>query len=179
MNVLLVIDLQKSLFLTPKLNTDSVIRNINSVAHSVREDGGVVLYVQHNGSQADDLVEGTLGWEIIDELDVLSGDVTTTKTACDAFYKTDLESILKSSKVSNVIITGAATEFCVDTTLRSCVSKGFNTIALSDAHTTGNRAHLSAKSIVEHHNWAWENLIIPDVLLKIITTSEFLSMSEN
>ena len=98
-----------------------------------------------------------------------------TKTACDAFYKTDLAAILTSFKVDNVLITGAATEFCVDTTLRSCLSKGFNLAAISDAHTTADRGHLSAKSIVEHHNWTWENLIIPEVELKVVTSAEWLS----
>ncbi|WP_421854162.1 isochorismatase family protein [Marinomonas sp.] len=175
MDVLLVIDMQKSVFLIPRLNTDNVVSNINSLACFIRENGGLVLHVQHNGTAEDGLLEGTQGWEIIDELDVQADDMKITKTACDAFYKTDLASILTSLKVDNVLITGAATEFCVDTTLRSCLSKGFNLTAISDAHTTADRGHLSATCIVEHHNWTWENLIIPEVKLQVVTTAEWLS----
>ena len=174
MDVLLVIDMQKSMFLTPRLNTDSVVSNINSLARFIRQNGGVVLYVQHNGTVEEGLAEGTQGWEIIDELDVQADDMKMTKTACDAFYETNLATILTGLKADNVVITGAATEFCVDTTLRSCLSKGFNLTAIADAHTTADREHLSARSIVEHHNWTWANLILPEVDIKVVTTADWI-----
>lgn len=45
--------------------------------------------------------------------------------------------------------------------MRAALSLGFDVIALSDAHTTGDRPHLSAERIIEHHNWVWANLAAP------------------
>lgn len=30
---------------------------------------------------------------------------------------------------------------------------------VKDCHTTGNRTHLKAKKVIEHHNWVWQNMI--------------------
>ena len=45
---------------------------------------------------------------------------------------------------------------------------------ISDAHTSGDRGHLSAQAIVDHHNWVWENLLIPGIQLNVMTTQQFL-----
>ncbi|MCP4694589.1 MAG: isochorismatase family protein, partial [Desulfobacterales bacterium] len=58
-------------------------------------------------------------------------------------------------------VTGCATDFCVDTTVRSAASKDYEMVVVSDAHTTGDRPHLGAEAIIEHHNWVWENFIPP------------------
>ena len=175
MDVLLVVDMQKAVFKTPRLNRDKVVSHVNTLSSRVRKQGGRVLFVQHNGTAEDDLLEGSTGWQLLDELDVSALDVQVTKTACDAFYKTDLADILFSLNARNVIIVGAATEFCVDTTLRSCLSAGFSVTAIADAHTTADRPHLPAQAIVDHHNWTWQNLIIPDVNVQVMTAAEWLS----
>jgi hypothetical protein len=47
------------------------------------------------------------------------------------------------------------------TTIRAAPSHGFNVIVLSDAHTTGDRPHMKAPTIIEHHNWVWANMAVP------------------
>ncbi len=175
MNALLIIDMQKSVFTTPRYNSDEIVKRINDLSELTRKSEGIVIYIQHNGTEEDDMLENSQGWEIVDELNVNSRDLKITKSACDSFYKTDLEALLRKNNVKHVVVTGAVTEFCVDTTIRSCVSKEFNTTVISDGHTTGNREHLGAKDIIEHHNWTWKNLIIPSVNLEVITTSEFIN----
>ncbi len=172
MKALLIIDMQKALFETPRHDFNGVVNRINRLGEALRIAGGPVIYIQHNGTKEEGLNEGSQGWEIIDELDKNEADFKVAKTACDAFYQTELEALLKSKGITEVFITGAATEFCVDTSLRSCLSKGFNVTAISDGHTTGNRAHLTAEQIIEHHNWTWDNLIIPNVDIKVMTASE-------
>lgn len=172
MKALLIIDMQKGLFETPRHDFNGVVKRINRLGETFRSAGDLVVYIQHNSSKEEGLFEGSQGWEIIDELDKSETDFKLTKTACDAFYQTELEALLKSKGITEVFITGAATEFCVDTSLRSCLSKGFNVTAISDGHTTANRGHLSAEQIIKHHNWSWENLIIPHVEINVVTASQ-------
>ena len=100
------------------------------------------------------LLEGSDTWQLIDELIIEVGDVKMSKTTCDSFYQTDFQAILDEKRVTAIVITGCVTEFCVGTTIRSTVSKIYNTAVISDRHTTGDRDHLDAKSIIEHHRCA-------------------------
>lgn len=160
MNTLLVIDMQNAWLNgnTPRLNKDGVIARINHAAHRMRQQGGKVIFVQHCDADA---LDNSEAWQIDKDLIIVEGDGRVNKTACDSFADTSLLKQLKASGTTTLFICGMATEFCVDTTLRAAPSHGFNVVALSDAHTTGNRQHLKASDIIEHHNWIWANMSVP------------------
>jgi nicotinamidase-related amidase len=86
-----------------------------------------------------------------------SGERKIRKTTCDAFYRTTLESELRSIGATALLLTGYATEFCVDSTLRNAASKDFQVVVASDAHTTNDQPVLPAKLVREHYNWTWAN----------------------
>src|SRR3546814_9524216 len=81
--------------------------------------------------------------------DVCSSDL---KTACDAFLGTRLEEMLRMHGATRLILAGCATDYCVDTTVRAALARGWRTTVPSDGHTTADRPHLSAAKIIEHHN---------------------------
>jgi nicotinamidase-related amidase len=60
-----------------------------------------------------------------------------------------------------LVVTGCATDYCVDTTVRSALARGYATIVPMDGHTTSDRPHLSARKIIEHHNAIWADFIAP------------------
>ncbi len=91
------------------------------------------------------------------------------------FYRSDLESVLRGRGIERLIVTGCATEFCVDTTIRSAMSKDFSVIVASDGHTTKGRPHASAETIIAHHNWVWSNLVLPEHPVRVVSTEELLS----
>jgi nicotinamidase-related amidase len=72
-----------------------------------------------------------------------------------------LADVLDRNGVEQIIVTGYATDFCVDTTIRAAASTNYQVGVVSDGHTTKDRLHLDAESIIRHHNWMWENLILP------------------
>ena len=90
---------------------------------------------------------------------ILPGAVVIRKTTCDAFYGTTLEPELRTRSITTLLLTGFATDFCVDSTLRSAASKDFGVIVVADAHTTADNPVLKAELVRQHHNWAWANLI--------------------
>ena len=89
------------------------------------------------------------------------GDAIIRKKSCDAFLGTTLDEFLRSGSIERVIITGSATDYCVDTTVRSALARSYSTIAPADGHTTSDRPHLSAEKIIEHHNAIWADFIAP------------------
>ena len=100
-------------------------------------------------------------WQVDARVQVASEDSFVDKTACDAFLLTSLHANLQSWQCETLYICGLATEFCVDTTIRAAVSAGYQVVVLADAHTTGDRPHLSAGQIIAHHNWVWTHLAVP------------------
>lgn len=178
-DVLIVIDMQKALFQTPRYNSCAVIANINQLSTAVRNNAGKVIFIQHNGHDEEGLTPHTEGWSILDELEKQPVDIVVEKTICDSFHDTVLSQVLTTLAPDRIIITGCATDFCVDTTLRSAVSHNFNVVAITDAHTTADRPHLDAKSIIDHHNWSWANLITPKTPVVAMTTNELLAEMNN
>ena len=175
MDVLLVVDMQKALFKTPRFNAHTVVSNINLIGAAIRRRGGRVIYVQHNGTVAEGLFPHTEGWFLLDALTVEAADSVIEKSICDSFFATSLPELLLQLAPERVIVAGCASEFCVDTTIRSAVSRGFSVVAVGDGHTTADRPHLKAESIVEHHNWVWKNLIAPKTPVSVKSAAEVLA----
>jgi nicotinamidase-related amidase len=158
----LVIDVQVGLFCAkpPPLEAEAVIGRINEVTAQARRAGAPAIFIQHDGGPEDpDLAPGTDGWNLHPDLQVRPSELVIRKTTCDAFYGTTLESELRTRSITTLLLTGFATDFCVDSTLRSAASKDFAVIVVVDAHTTADNPVLKAELVRQHHNWAWANLI--------------------
>lgn len=78
------------------------------------------------------LVRGEYGHDFIDSLSPEGDEIVVDKPGFSAFYKTDLESILKDRGITHAIVCGVTTECCVQSTIRSAIDRGFFTLLLSD-----------------------------------------------
>jgi nicotinamidase-related amidase len=174
MRALLIVDMQVGLFAgdSPRYDAEGVIQRINEIAKVVRATEGVVIFVQHEDNGG--LKQETEGWEILPALERMDTDLLLRKQACDSFYETNLPDLLAQYSVQELIITGCATDFCVDTTVRAAASRNYKVVVVEDAHTTKDRPHLDAKSIIRHHNYMWANLILPRNEVKVLPASSVI-----
>ena len=154
-SALLVIDVQNDVVVNGH-NRDGVVATIAGLVDRARNEGVPVIWVQHAD---DELPADTPGWEIVPELPVAEGEPIVHKNHRDSFDGTTLSDELAARNIDRLVVTGAQTDFCVRWTLHGAQMRGFDTVLVSDAHTTddGDADIPTAAQLIEHTNRYWRH----------------------
>ncbi len=159
-----VIDVQAGI-MANAYHSAEVLENIKNLLGRAREAGVPVIYVQHASPAGQDLEINTPPWQIHPTIAPLAGEVVIGKESPDSFHSTQLQTELEKQGIKQLVIVGAETQFCVDTTTRRAVSQGYDVLLVSDAHTTSYSPTLPAEQVIALHNetlngfWADENVV--------------------
>ncbi|MDM0074514.1 cysteine hydrolase family protein [Variovorax sp. J2P1-59] len=156
---LLVIDVQQGLCEGEHdaFESQEVIGRINRVSGKARASGALVVFIQHE-SRSGYLEFESDAWQLARGLHVDPTDLRVRKTTPDSFHRTELEHLLKAHAITDLVICGMHTEFCVDTTARRALALGFPVVLVEDAHTTEGNRHLSPIQVIRHHNETLTNI---------------------
>lgn len=150
---LLVIDVQRALTSGEYEAFESrrVIDRINHVIRLARSSGAPVVVIQHEESGGP-LAYASDGWELDPDLNALPSDSCVRKQTVDSFHNTELNALLQDRGISNLVICGLQSEFCIDSTTRRALALGYPVTLVADGHSTVDSGALKAAQISAHHN---------------------------
>ena len=125
---LLIIDMQKNCkeATACKPSFEKAVEYINEISQYFREKKRTVVIIQDVESGGPE----TEGFKCVEELVVSDKDFLVQKTYSNAFWKTELDTILKNEGVDCVVVSGFAVEYCVLFTYNGAIERGYTTFLL-------------------------------------------------
>jgi nicotinamidase-related amidase len=127
---LLVIDMQKNCKedTSCKASFKKAVEYINEISEYFRDKKHPVVIIQDVEAGG----EETEGFKCVEELVVSENDYFVQKSYSNAFWKTELDTLLKSESVDCIVVSGFAVEHCVLFTYNGAIERGYNTFLLQN-----------------------------------------------
>jgi nicotinamidase-related amidase len=157
-------------------NNPDAVAGIAALLAAFRERGAPLFHIRHEGTRpASSFRPGSTGFAVKDEARERDGEPVIVKRVNSAFIGTDLESRLRAAHITRVVICGATTNHCVETTTRMAGNLGFDTHLVRDATWTFDRVGPDgdAHSAEDIHAMTLSNL--NSEFARIVTTAEVIA----
>ena len=167
----LVVDVQNGV-VAHAHRRDDVLANISAIVAKARAERVPVIWIQHSD---DELITGSEEWKYVAELQPAATELLIHKRYGDSFEATALESELAALGVGRVIVTGAQTDACIRSTLHGAFTRGYDTLLVSDAHTTDDYSEYglpTADKVIAHTNMYWKWQSAPGRTAGVVNTAE-------
>lgn len=141
---LVVIDVQRAFDLWEaagkRRNNPDAVARIADLLAAFRAARVPVFHIRHRGTRpGSSFAPDSPGYPVRDEALEVAGEPVVVKEVNSAFIGTDLEARLREAGVRSVVICGATTNHCVETTTRMAGNLGFETWLMRDATWTFDR----------------------------------------
>jgi nicotinamidase-related amidase len=131
---------------------ESIARHIEALADAARQGGAPVVWLRsiydfkyladaHIARRTDEgcCLEGSWGADFF-MIRPQPGDLVVDKHTFSGFHDTGLHALLQARRVKTLLMTGVATNVCVDSTLRHGFFLGYNVVLAEDCVGSGNQA---------------------------------------
>ena len=141
---LVVIDVQRAFDLWEaagkRRNNPDAVAHVADLLAAFRAARAPIFHVRHCSTRpGSSFASDGPGYPVRDEARELTGEPVVVKEVNSAFIGTDLETQLRAADVNSVVICGATTNHCVETTTRMAGNLGFDTWLVRDATWTFDR----------------------------------------
>jgi nicotinamidase-related amidase len=135
---LIVIDVQRAFVEIEasgrRRNNADALDRIVALLKQFRMNRAAVFHIRHASlSEASPFRAHLPRFQVQDEARELPGEPVIVKHVNSAFIGTDLERRLRDSAIKSLVIVGATTNHCVETTARMAGNLGFDTKVVRDA----------------------------------------------
>jgi nicotinamidase-related amidase len=176
---LLLIDIQIDYFPGGKMvlaGMEEAAKKAAELLRAFRTAGKPVFFIRHLSTRPDAtfLIPGTEGTDIHSSVSPLAGETVIEKHFPNSFFQTELLSILKESDVTDLVICGAMSHMCIDTTVRAAKELGFKCILIANACATRN-LKLGDEILPAHEVHAAFMAALDGIFATVITADKYLS----
>ena len=121
-------------------NPDAVARIADLLA-AFRKAALPIYHIRHASTEPDSVLRpDRSGYQVIAAARELPGEPVIVKTVNSAFIGTNLEDCLSTANLRTLVICGATTNHCVETSTRMAGNLGFDARLVRDATWTYDRA---------------------------------------
>ena len=165
-----------------RLAVAQTVEHTQAVLQATRNKGMLIIYVNAGHRQdypevpakrgplmeqlADmgAMIRGTWGAKVIDDLKPMEDEILVNNYSTSAFCYTELELILRTKGITDLVLTGLVTNFVVESTARDATGRGFFIYTLSDC------CHGFTD---EMHHWSLTNIL--PAFGRILTSNEYIT----
>ena len=144
LTALIVVDVQRAFdeweAAGKRRNNPEAVARIADLLSAFRDRGAPVFHIRHQGTRPNSsFLPGATGYPVKDEAREIAGEPVIVKRVNSAFIGTDLEARLRAAGIRTLVICGATTNHCVETTTRMAGNLGFDARLVRDATWTFDR----------------------------------------
>lgn len=154
------------------------VNNISNVIGAARESATKIIYVKNtrmrnflsdspgwlrfmmkcfNVERPEEVpeftIDGSWGHQVVDEIKPREGDIIVNKYRSSAFVNTELDFVLRNHEIRTLVITGATTEGCVESTARDGQFYDYMIVTLSDCVDSDSRRNHEAALAIMSGRW--------------------------
>lgn len=138
---LLIIDIQNDYFESGKMELvkmDEAAGNAEKLLSYFRKTNLPIAFIQHLATKPNSsfFIPGTSGAEIHDSIQPLESETVIIKNFPNSFRNTNLHRYLQTLDSKDLVICGAMSHMCIDTTTRAAADLGYSCTLISDACAT-------------------------------------------
>ena len=138
---LIIIDVQNDYFnggAMELVGMEAAAENCARLLQAFRHQDQSVYHIQHLSLRegAGFFIPGTPGCKIHPSVQPEGVEAVITKHFPNAFRDTSLEDMLRSAGISELVLCGAMSHMCIDTTTRAAFDLGFSCTLIDDACAT-------------------------------------------
>jgi nicotinamidase-related amidase len=135
---LVLVDIQNDYWRAPREPRPAFVETARSLLEFARGEGLFVVHVQHATRKPDSHTfrPGTPGYDIHECVAPLPDEARIVKRTPGSFFGTNLDAVLRSAGIEEVVIAGMQTQHCCDTTTREASALGYRPLFVTDAVET-------------------------------------------
>lgn len=180
---LIIVDVQNDYFRGGSMelaSMDTAADNCRQLLEKFRVYGYPIYHIQHLASRegATFFVPETHGSEIHDCVRPKENEVVLIKNYPNSFRETGLDKILRQANISNIVVCGAMSHMCIDSTVRAGFDLGYSCELVSDACATRD-LELDGNTIDSTHVHASFMAALSIPFASVTTTRDFLENCKN
>lgn len=138
---LLIVDVQDDYFLNGKMELfemEAAGKNVEKLLSCFRSKNYPVVFIQHLAIKptATFFIPGTSGADIHKSITPLETETVIIKHFPNSFRETGLHEYLQKQNSNDLVICGAMSHMCIDTTTRAAADLGYSCTLIADACAT-------------------------------------------